>query len=161
MWAWERGSGSETFRTITLSDGTPVAGYQETWWTFYPYVGLETKDSDEPGLKFFGSVRVGATPLTYQYATYFDTTAWPRCGITGQLEAGVRYQRFSLSAFVEVMTWGASAVVQDAYGDYSFQPDSRMLTLGGQAQLHVLIRKRGPSRPAIMVAKIGTILSGP
>ena len=32
----------------------PVAGYDETWWTFYPYVGLETRDSDEPGLKFLG-----------------------------------------------------------------------------------------------------------
>ena len=116
----------------TLSDGTQVDGYQETWWTFYPYVGLETKDSDEPGLKFFGSARIGATPLTYQYADCCDTTAWPRCGITGQLEAGVRYQRFSLSAFAEIMTWGASAVVgNDDYG-YSFQPDSRMMTLGGK-----------------------------
>ena len=128
MRAWERGSGSGTSPPTTQ-----VAGYQETWWTFYPYVGLETKDSDDPGLKFFGSVRFGVTPLTYQYATYFDTTAWPRCGITGQLEAGVRYQRFSLSAFVEVMTWGASAAVEDAYGDPpTFQPDSRMLTLGGK-----------------------------
>ena len=77
-------------------------------------------------------MRIGATPLTYQHATFFDTTVWPRCGITGQLEAGVRYQRFSLSAFAEVMTWGASAAVEDAYGDASFQPDSCMLTVGGK-----------------------------
>ena len=107
--------------------GTPVAGYQETWWTFYPYVGLETKDSEEPGMKFFGSARIGATPLTYQHATYFDTTVYPRCGITGQLQAGVRYKGFSLSAYAEVMTWAASAIVEDSY-----QPDSRMITVGGQ-----------------------------
>ena len=41
-------------QNATLPD-MDVAGYEETWWTFYPYVGLETKDSDEPGLKFFGS----------------------------------------------------------------------------------------------------------
>ena len=44
--------------------GDHVTGYQEDWWTFYPYVGLETKESDEPGWKFFGSVRFGLTPLT-------------------------------------------------------------------------------------------------
>ena len=43
-------------KNASLPDGD-VAGYQETWWTFYPYVGLETKDSPEPGPKFFGSVR--------------------------------------------------------------------------------------------------------
>jgi hypothetical protein len=116
---------------ITPSD-MPVLGYQETWWTFYPYVGLETKESDEPGLQFFGSARIGVTPLTYQHATYFDTVVWPRCGVTGQLELGLRYSKCSLSAFAEVMTWGASEVVTDAWGGYSFQPESRMVTVGGK-----------------------------
>jgi hypothetical protein len=107
--------------------GTQVIGYQETWWTFYPYIGLESKDYEGPGLRPFGSIRVGVTPLTYQHATYFDTTVYPRCGLTGQMQLGVRYQKFSLSAFAEVMTWGASAIV-----DYSYQPESRMLTVGGQ-----------------------------
>lgn len=102
-------------------------GYQETWWTFYPYVGLETKESSEPGPKFFGSVRVGATPLTYQHATFFDTTVFPRCGITGRMELGVRFQKFAMSAVVEGMSWGQSADVEG-----SFQPASRMLTVGGQ-----------------------------
>jgi hypothetical protein len=111
---------------VTPSD-VLVMGYQETWWTFYPYFGLETKDSEEAGLRFFGSVRVGVTPLTYQHATYFDTTVYPKCGVTGQMELGVRYQRFTASTFLEAMTWGASAVVRDTY-----QPDSRMLTIGGK-----------------------------
>jgi hypothetical protein len=114
-----------------LPDGD-VAGYQETWWTFYPYIGLETKDSPEPGPKFFGSVRFGITPLTYQYATYFDTVVYPSCGVTGQMELGVRFQKFSVSAYLEAMTWGKSNVATDAYGDSSFQPDSRMLTIGGK-----------------------------
>jgi hypothetical protein len=113
-----------------------VSGYQETWWTFYPYIGIETKDSDEQGLQFFGSMRFGVTPLTYQYASYYDTVAWPKCGVTAQAEAGVRYQRLSLSAFIEVMTWAASATVDsyDAFGNLTstFQPDSRMLTVGGK-----------------------------
>jgi hypothetical protein len=111
-----------------------VSGYQEFWWTLYPYVGLETKDSNEPGPQFFGSVRVGVTPLTVQYATLTDpdylragSVVYPRCGVTGQMELGVRFQKFSASAFLEAFTWGESAVVGDSY-----QPASRMLTLGGK-----------------------------
>jgi hypothetical protein len=107
--------------------GNEVAGYQESWWTFYPYVGLETKESDEPGLKWFGSARFGITPLTHQYATYFDTVVYPRCGVTGRAELGVYFQRLWASAVVEVMTWSESADVEG-----TFQPASRMLTIGGQ-----------------------------
>jgi hypothetical protein len=114
------------------ADGPPVIGYQETWLTFYPYVGLETKMLDEPGPRFFGSLRVGATPLNYQHATYFDATVYPRCGLTAQSELGVRFQKFSLSAFMEVMTWGQSAEVMGPYGDYVLQPASQMLTVGGK-----------------------------
>ena len=118
---------------VTPSD-ILVSGYQEFWWTFYPYVGLETRNSDEPGLQFFGSVRVGVTPLNFQYATLMDpdypragSVVYPRCGMTGQMELGVRYQKFSASAFLEAFTWGQSADVGD-----SFQPASRMLTIGGK-----------------------------
>ena len=107
--------------------GGEVDGYQETWWTFYPYVGLETKESDELGLQWFGSVRFGVTPLTYQHATYFETTVYPKCGVTGRAELGVHYQRLSFSAVVEAMTWSESADVRG-----TFQPASRMLTVGGQ-----------------------------
>jgi hypothetical protein len=114
-------------RDYAMSATDEVPGYQEDWWTFYPYIGLETKESDEPGWKFFGSVRFGLTPLTYQYASYFDTALYPKCGVTGKAEFGVRFQRFSVSAYLEAMTWAESAVVRD-----SLQPESRMLTLGGQ-----------------------------
>jgi hypothetical protein len=107
--------------------GDEVYGYQEDWWTFYPYIGLETKESNEPGWEFFGSARFGLTPLTYQYASGFDTAIYPRCGVTGKMELGVRFQKFSASAYIEAMTWGESAEVEG-----SFQPASRMLTFGGQ-----------------------------
>jgi hypothetical protein len=112
--------------------GVDVAGYQETWWTVYPYIGLETKDSPDPGWQFFATTRIGFTPLTYQYATYFDTVAYPKCGLTGRIEAGMRFQKFSLSACAEIMTWAQSDIATDPYGDISFQPDSRMITVGAQ-----------------------------
>jgi hypothetical protein len=119
--------------SITPS-GNAVSGYQEDWWTFYPYVGLETKEPDEPGWKFFGSVRFGLTPLTYQSVSYpvpdyycVNTALYPRCGVTGKMELGVRFQHVTVAAYLEGFTWGESAEVRG-----SLQPASRMLTLGGQ-----------------------------
>jgi hypothetical protein len=114
-------------RDAVTPSGADVMGYQETWWTFYPYFGLETKETEGPGPQFYGSSRIGFTPLTYQYATYFDTTAYPRCGLTGQAELGVRFRKFSLAAYLELMTWGASAMGRDSY-----QPASEMFTFGGK-----------------------------
>ena len=91
--------------------GNPVGGYREEWWTFYPYVGLETKEPDEPGWSFFGSTRFGLTPLTYQHITDcvggFDDTLYPRCGITAQAQFGVRYQRFWIGSYVEYANWAS------------------------------------------------------
>jgi hypothetical protein len=119
-----------------LGDGTYVTGYQETWWTIYPYIGVETRESKEPGLHFYGLARVGATAFTYQYADYIDpinyplysdTVLYPRCGVTAQLQLGARYQGFSLVAYTELMTWGQSDEVRGA-----LQPASTMFTIGGQ-----------------------------
>jgi hypothetical protein len=114
-------------RDAVTPSGAPVDGYQETWWTFYPYVGLETKESDESGPKLFGSARFGVTPLTFQRATFFDTNVYPKCGVTGQARLGMTYRRFTADAYLEAMTWGASADVRG-----TFQPASRMLTVGGE-----------------------------
>ena len=89
--------------------------------------GWRRKTRDEPGWHFFGSARFGLTALTYQYASGFDTALYPQCGVTGKMEFGVRVMHFSASAYLEAMTWGESAVNRD-----SFQPASRMLTVGGQ-----------------------------
>ena len=39
---WAPASGSATCTTAATAQGDPVYGYQETWWTMYPYLGLET-----------------------------------------------------------------------------------------------------------------------
>lgn len=114
-------------RDAVTPSGSEVSGYQENWWTFYPYVGIETKESTEPGWHFFSSARFGLTPLTYQRISYFETTLWPQCGLTAQMELGVRFQKCSVSAYLETMTWGESPVVRECY-----QPESRMLTIGGK-----------------------------
>jgi hypothetical protein len=138
-WPWLRyvcGIGTRFWirdlRNGVTPSGATVIGYQETWWTVYPYLGLEVKNSNEPGPEFFGSIRLGATPLTYQRVTYFDTNSYPSCGITGQAEVGVRYERLSLSLCFEAMTWGKSGVIENAYEEFTYQPASRMITIGGK-----------------------------
>lgn len=111
---------------MIMESGYPCRGYQETWWTFYPYVGIETRETDEPGLHVFGGARFGLTPWTYEHSS-LDVTLHPECGITSQAELGLRSQRLSLSAFVETMTWAASQVHKEYY-----QPDSALVTLGAR-----------------------------
>jgi hypothetical protein len=101
-------------------------GYQETWWTFYPYVGIETRESADPGMHFFGSARVGVTAWTYEHVS-LDVTLHPRCGLTSAFELGFRGPRLSISAYAEAMTWAESHMHKDYY-----QPDSAMVTLGGR-----------------------------
>ncbi len=138
-WPWLRyfcGLGTRFWirdlRNGGTSSGETVIGYQETWWTFYPYVGLDLTRSTESGIEFFSSMRLGATPLTYERVTYYDVSVYPTCGITGQVEVGVRYQHLALSAYIEAMTWGKSGMRENIYGDYIYQPASRMVLVGGK-----------------------------
>ncbi len=105
--------------------GSPVAGYQETWWTIYPYLGVEKRRILRDGMEFYGSTRIGFTPLTYQRVSYFDVTLYPKTGVTAQAELGLRGRRLFVAGFFEMMTWTQSATVRDA-----LQPDSRMFTVG-------------------------------
>jgi hypothetical protein len=114
--------------------GSYVAGYQETWWTFYPYIGLETKTSEPDKFHFFGSTRFGFTPMTYEHADIYDAAfqtcgvvLHPKCGVTAQAEVGVACRRFTLSGFLECMSWSESNEVRGYY-----QPTSTMFTAGGR-----------------------------
>jgi hypothetical protein len=102
-------------------------GYQETWWTLYPYLGLEKKWLLENSEEVFLSGRLGCTAVTYQIATLDPDPApvYPAAGITSQVECGVRYGKFAVSAYFDAMTWQASPAARG----FS-QPDSRMMTLG-------------------------------
>ena len=107
--------------------GNPVYGYQETWWTMYPYLGLETHRRLGDDLDLYSESRVGTTALTYQFVSINDRPLWPKPGVFANTEIGLRGPRFFLAARAEVMTWSPSSVVQD-----SNQPNSVMFTAGGR-----------------------------
>jgi hypothetical protein len=109
-------------------NGGPVQGYQETWWTIYPYIGVEKRRTHDDSIEFYYSARIGCTPVTYQRIEDFGTTLYPQCGLTGTLEAGVRGRRFLLSLYFEGMSWTQSDVVRD-----SLQPASQFTTVGFKA----------------------------
>ena len=111
----------------TTDDGSPVFGYQEDWWTFYPYLGLQTSDRLSDGLEFYTETRAGATVLTYDFASIGDRPLWPTPSIMANVEIGLRGARFYAAVRAEVMRWEDSPVVQDAY-----QPRATMYTVGGR-----------------------------
>jgi hypothetical protein len=115
-------------RDGVTDSGVYVWGYQETWWTVYPYLGLEKRRIPGGGPEFFWGGRIGCTPLNYEYVSWYGTALYPRIGITGQVEAGYRGQWLSLAAYFEAMTWSESAVAQGI-----LQPASSMLTIGLKA----------------------------
>ena len=100
-------------------------GYQEFWWTFYPYLGVEKKRSLDGSWEFYYAGRIGCTAMTYQYATWGGVALYPKAGLTGQLECGLRGRSVFVSVFTEVLSWGQSDVVEGF-----FQPDSRQFTIG-------------------------------
>ena len=109
------------------SQGNPVMGYQETWWTMYPYVGLESHRQLGSDLELYSESRVGTTAMTYEFASINYRPLWPKLGVMANSELGLRGSRFFLAARVEVMSWSPSSVVQDSY-----QPNSVMVTAGGR-----------------------------
>ncbi len=111
----------------STDSGDPVAGYQETWWTMYPYLGMETHRSPGGDLDFYSESRIGMTALSYNYASIMDRPLWPKMGVFANLELGLRGPRFFVAGRAEVMTWGESSTVQ-----YAFQPQSLMVTVGGR-----------------------------
>lgn len=119
------------------AEGYLVTGYQETWWTMYPYIGIESKPYRGDGIQLYGSARFGLTPLTWEHATVLDVTLHPRLGVLGEAEIGLRGARWSLAGTVEVMTWSHSGSrVIPSYSDdimYAFQPTSQMFTAGVKA----------------------------
>ncbi len=104
----------------------PVASIHEIWGTFYPYVGIERKEPDEPGIHFFYSARLGLTAYTYERCSN-NVTLHPKSGATIALQLGIRAERLVLSAYLETMAWEKS----DAAHGY-FQPESEFTTIGGR-----------------------------
>jgi hypothetical protein len=126
-------------RDATTDSGVNVESGQQTWWTIYPYVGIEKKWLRDNGSEFFFDGRLGCTVLTYQRISWPDEPAYyPRPGLTGQLQLGWRCPRFFISAYFEAMTWQSSQAEHLHYGtdqDYYCWPASQMYTTGLQVGL--------------------------
>jgi hypothetical protein len=105
--------------------GNMSYGYEEFWWTFYPYIGVEERRSLSGAWEFYYAGRIGCTAMTYQYATWGSVPLYPKVGLTGQLELGVRSQHVFVSMFSEVFSWTESDEVEGF-----LQPDSRQFTVG-------------------------------
>jgi hypothetical protein len=112
----------------TTASGDTVLSYQESWWTFYPYIGLEKRRSLENKFEFFSSVKIGIIPFTYEHVSLDDVSLHPGTGFMSQAEFGFRGRNAFLSAYFEVMTWSQSGIVQDW-----LQPKSTMETIGMRA----------------------------
>jgi hypothetical protein len=109
----------------STASGTFVAGYQEFWWTVYPYLGMETRRDLHNGIELYSMERIGLTAITLERASMNDAALYPRPGITAQLEAGVRGKHVFVSAFTEVFRWQQSA----ESGGW-LQPRSTLFTAG-------------------------------
>jgi hypothetical protein len=113
-----------------------VLGYQEDWWTFYPYLGMETRRTMSEDYEFYWRGRIGLIAFTYQHISKIDATLYPRQGLTAQLEAGIRGPHLFLSANFEAMQWSQSAMVVEHSPDgnspdiVAFQPRSQMYLVG-------------------------------
>jgi hypothetical protein len=107
--------------------GDPVYGYQETWWTMYPYLGLESHIRLGSDLELYSEARGGVTALTYQFVSINERPLWPGVGLFTNAEIGLRGPRYFVAARAEVMSWTQSSTIQG-----SFQPQSVMYTVGGR-----------------------------
>ncbi|MBI2825154.1 MAG: hypothetical protein HYX69_10750 [Planctomycetia bacterium] len=105
--------------------GDFVRGYQETWWTIYPYLGLETRRDPRRDIEWYGRGRIGLVAITYERVELNDTTLFPGPGVTGQMELGVRGDHLFLAGFFEAFTFRQSHEARDLV-----QPSSLLLTVG-------------------------------
>ncbi|HVU88934.1 MAG TPA: hypothetical protein VHD36_16540 [Pirellulales bacterium] len=105
--------------------GNFIQGYQETWWTTYPYLGIESRHNESADVEFYGRGRVGLVAVTYEHLTLHEATLFPGPGVTAQLELGLRGDWLFLAGYAEVFTWRQSGEERDLV-----QPSSVLLTVG-------------------------------
>jgi len=113
---------------IIQTTGMYSTGYQEIWWTLYPYFGFERKRVLPDGIELFLTGRAGLTAYTCEYISASGVpTLTPNPGFTGQVQCGFRYERLLTSVYFEATGWRASPVRNGAS-----QPCSQMYTTGIQ-----------------------------
>ncbi len=137
-------------RDLHDDPGNGIAGYQETWWTIYPYLGLETHLCLGTGWELYSESRVGATVMTYQFCStnyliydpanpfnpqyppmIAERPLWPKPGIVANTEIGLRGPRFFIAARAEVMSWSPSSD-EVSVAQVANQPNSVMFTAGAR-----------------------------
>lgn len=132
------GVGSRYFVRSTpdiIAQGMLISGYQQSWWTFYPYVGYETRRTMKTNGELYASCRVGMTAFTREHVSSSDLVLFPRPNIMLQSEIGWRGPRLSLACFTELMKWSVSPQVLNDDREVLHlvrQPQSAMITLGGK-----------------------------
>jgi hypothetical protein len=125
---WHRG-----IPNATLPGNITALGYNDTWVTVYPYLGLETRHDPTKTLEFYGRMRVGVTAYTHNHHIVNDDPQdsaglAPQIGATALLEEGVRYHNFTVTGWAEVFGFSRSDV-----NNGQLQPVSTLLTLGVKA----------------------------
>jgi hypothetical protein len=111
----------------------PVNDYQESWWTFYPYVGAESRRTMKPKWEPYWRARIGVTAFTREHVAFADITVFPRANLTGQVELGFRGPKLFVGGFFEVMAWSQSPAVLAFSDSFAFevrQPDSQNILVG-------------------------------
>ena len=125
-------------RAATDASGAQVCGYEETWWIVYPFVGVESRHAISSGLEVYSTTRLGTTPMNLELPTEQAEPLYPRCGFLGQVEMGLRGKNLEVAGYFEVETFAQSGTVTDWMQNppiTSFQPASRMYTVGGKVAL--------------------------
>jgi hypothetical protein len=110
---------------FTTDGGDFIRGYQETWWTTYPYIGIESRHDESADVEFYGRGRVGLVAITYEHLTLHEATLFPGPGVTAQVELGFRGENLFLAGYAEVFTWRQSGEARNLV-----QPSSLLLTVG-------------------------------
>lgn len=102
-----------------------VDGYQENWWSIYPYIGLETRRILTNDWEWYGMARIGVDALTWERASINFTALYPDAGFNYQTETGVRGKHLFLALVVEGFNFGESGV-----SNGWLQPQSFWSTIG-------------------------------
>ena len=135
----------ESFANVS---NTPVTGYDEGWWTNYPYLGLETRRQPGATFEWYASAHVGVTAFTLESFAVRDgsfmlvsspsgtiitqqdgasTSAYPKPGMTESVELGIRYKLFNIAFCFDGLAWAQSSTTPP------YQPATQMYQFGLKA----------------------------
>jgi hypothetical protein len=100
---WDRQIGS------SLTNGVLIQGLNETWFTFYPYIGFESRRDLSKAWEFYGRTRIGVLAWNIDDVTTSPSSVlYPRPGVTALLEEGVRVGSWLMTGYVETFGWARS-----------------------------------------------------